>query len=587
MRKFKVILLVLLTCGCIYCVRLIPQNAVAETSEFVESDYTLQYNEYVGYEDWMKFANCYSFALDIYCTDKEFCSVTKGSVSNYLRNPGVYSNKAYDDSLSVQNIASYTKSDLETLGCTDVAITTYMPTVTGNEHLICVRKTTAVNGSDYHFMKYNPDDGYWYHKPGNTSVLKYTGQMSVNYAWIGEYVDAYGYASLSYYDEEDPENDENNPEKVVTYNSAILFIKYTPFWSFDQNTGYFLVSDYGELKIMYNLPNMYYKLTSSISIPSSDPWAPIEHFTGILDGNGYSISNLRLMVNTTDNSDIGFIRRSTGAMIKNLTFGNVEIRINNSSVDFTQAINIGTIVGHATNGMISFCTVGSLRIYGEAHLSSNVFANIGGICGKNLGTITNCNVNYSGISGFGNLGAIAGQNDAISVILKGKIFNCSVNETNIDLYYGTAGGIAGYNLGEIEDDAVNGVTVSCYNGYPYIFPQYYPNDADNPHYAYVGGVSGWNDGGIIANVKVNACGVMYNGDPIDGNHIDGRSLAPEMGRITGQNKNGAQVSGTVDATTVNKGNLRVITWKGGFLNLVTYSHDQGQYAKNENIGRVV
>ena len=149
--------------------------------------------------------------------------------------------------------------------------------------------------------------------------------------------------------------------------------------------------------------------------------------------------------------------------------------------------------------------------------------------------------------------------------------------------------MAGYNSGEIvrqtvdaekgiyTDCEVNGVTVSCYNGYPEIMSQYYPSE----HNAYVGGICGRNDKGKISNVKLNVGGITYNGGS-----TESRSLAPEMGLICGRSSKGAQVSGTVTETTVNKGNLREVTWKGGFLNLQTYTWNQAQYVKNEIVGHV-
>ena len=155
---------------------------------------------------------------------------------------------------------------------------------------------------------------------------------------------------------------------------------------------------------------MHFQLTSNITIPSSDPWTAIEDFYGMLDGNGYAINNLKLILDRPDKTEIGFIRRSENATIQNLTFGNVEIRMNNSAVSFTREISIGAIVGYMDGGAITNCHVGTMRIYGEAHLSSNVYANMGGICGVNNGTMNICSVKYCGISGLGNIGGIVGKN---------------------------------------------------------------------------------------------------------------------------------------------------------------------------------
>jgi hypothetical protein len=62
---------------------------------------------------------------------------------------------------------------------------------------------------DFHFMKYNRDDGYWYHKPSNTAPLKYKHHPSYA-AWTGE---------RSFKGTED--------EGQVIYNSNIWYIVYS------------------------------------------------------------------------------------------------------------------------------------------------------------------------------------------------------------------------------------------------------------------------------------------------------------------------------------------------------------------------
>ena len=330
------------------------------------------------------------------------------------------------------------------------------------------------------------------------------------------------------------------------------------------------------MKVLHNLSLKNFQLTANITIPTSDPWIPIEDFIDkTLDGNGYSINNLKLILDKPDKTEIGFIRRSHGATIQNLTFGSVEIRMNNSAVSFTREISIGTIAGKMDGGMIENCKVGSLRIYSEAHLASNVYANMGGIVGVNSGTINNSSVNYCGISGLGNISGIAGKNTS-------NISNCMVNNSSISLYYGTAGGIVGKNENAVEGCEVNNTTISCYNGYPSDLPQYYPSE----HNAMIGGICGWNTG-IIRNVENedNPSYIVVNNSTISyaGGRTESRSFAPEMGLLCGRSTN--NVTGTVTETSINKGNLRTITWKGGFLNLVTYSWDQGQFAGNRDIGR--
>ena len=177
-----------------------------------------------------------------------------------------------------------------------------------------------------------------------------------------------------------------------------------------------------------------------ITIPSSDPWKTIKDYNETFDGNGYTISGLRLNIETGNlgqTQNIGFFGE-IDAIIKNLTFDNVEINIT-GEVKLTGEVNIGVIAG-TSNTVIENCKVGNLRIYGEVNLWSNASANIGGICGINNGTVSESQANYLHIAGFGNLSGMTGKDN-------GKITSCSVNNSSAGLYHGTAGGNSGKERG--------------------------------------------------------------------------------------------------------------------------------------------
>ena len=57
---------------------------------------------------------------------------------------------------------------------------------------------------------------------------------------------------------------------------------------------------------------------------------------------------------------------------------------------------------------------------------------------------------------------------------------------------------------------------------------------------------------------------------------ESRTLAPRMGNIAGTFKYGKLKDNRYTAN-VYYGELKVVTWKGGFLNLTTYTWDQRQY----------
>ena len=86
-----------------------------------------------------------------------------------------------------------------------VAITTTAPTsLSSGQSCICVRKAI----DDYHFMKLI--SGSWYHKPGNTHILKYKYTPTASREWTNEC----SFEGVSY-------------EGYTTYDSAIYFLIYS------------------------------------------------------------------------------------------------------------------------------------------------------------------------------------------------------------------------------------------------------------------------------------------------------------------------------------------------------------------------
>ncbi|MBR6917823.1 MAG: hypothetical protein IKN38_06525 [Clostridia bacterium] len=192
----------------------------------------------------------------------------------------------------------------------------------------------------------------------------------------------------------------------------------------------------------------YYMLTASIDLSGISEWTPIgtdsKPFSGYFDGNGFSISGLKI---------------GGGGAYKGL-FGSSTGQIRNISL-YTDGISGGD--------------------------------NTGGIAGKNTGTIENCTVSGS-VSGSGCTGGIVGRNE-------GEIRNCR-NDTGVN---GTdqVGGIAGYSSGNVESCSnysevsgakrVGGIVgkndgwiINCVNGN---YAKITTSDTQN-NYTYAGGIAG-------------------------------------------------------------------------------------------------
>ncbi len=132
--------------------------------------------------------NCYAYAIGQ--TERDLNYSGRGVQYDI----GYFSNISYVfDSTSVDRFAEIVVCDLEVLGYYAEIYYNPVENITNNETLICLRKTTIV-GKDCHFMKYNPIDDTWYHKPGGSAILKYKYAPDFK-DWIGE---GYYGAAVSY-----------------------------------------------------------------------------------------------------------------------------------------------------------------------------------------------------------------------------------------------------------------------------------------------------------------------------------------------------------------------------------------------------
>lgn len=170
------------------------QNAIQPVSEYMTSTSTYVLQDSSAFGEWMLMHadyNCYVYSIDT----PEFI----------WKNPGYWSGQAFDLSLGILDIADLAMDDLAALGHERIyrKSTLEATNLCTNEKIICVRRGTY----DYHFMKF--DDGGWYHKPGNSAILKYKYSPSVMRTWSNEALMASGATAPTLY-----------------YDSSIVFISY-------------------------------------------------------------------------------------------------------------------------------------------------------------------------------------------------------------------------------------------------------------------------------------------------------------------------------------------------------------------------
>lgn len=121
------------------------------------------------------------------------------------------------------------------------------------------------------------------------------------------------------------------------------------------------ISSVTDLKNIQNNPGKYYVLQSNIDM-SGTSWTPFD-FSGTLNGNGYTISGLNVLLDKNDNSGIyyaGLFRINTG-IITDLTLADATIIVAPDNKGSATTINCGALVAE-NKGTISNCTVSSPKI---------------------------------------------------------------------------------------------------------------------------------------------------------------------------------------------------------------------------------
>lgn len=210
--------------------------------------------------------------------------------------------------------------------------------------------------------------------------------------------------------------------------------------------GYTGIYDYSDLQKINENPSGKYILMQDIDLFAEDEIVISREFTGIFNGNGYTISNLKIKNNSNSNAVSGLFYHNKGVICN--------LRINNPEL---------------------YCITGNASAYAET----------GVIAAQNSGTIRNCFILNPNIQTFGGIhsvsGGIAGVNNS-----NGKIQYCTVSKQTdcaivsrglSDSCKSYSGGICGRNSGTIS---------SCNN--------YVKTYANSENITYGGGIAAYNSG---------------------------------------------------------------------------------------------
>lgn len=232
--------------------------------------------------------------------------------------------------------------------------------------------------------------------------------------------------------------------------------------------------------------------TADIDLTGIDDWTPIgnyvspsyNYFQGSYNGNGYTISNLKIKSGESRKGLFGYVSgtsSSTPAVLTGIHLRNVDIDVSHNS-----NISCGAIAGAVSNAVITFCSAqGEIKTdMNQQRLANN---DSGGITGENRGTISYCRADVKVIASSDandgnaecNAGGIAGFNNG--TILACEASGCEVSAKTYNVAQARAGGIAGRTFG-------SSYIASCASGVGKIIAN------TNGQEAYAGGVVGFKNG---------------------------------------------------------------------------------------------
>ncbi len=236
----------------------------------------------------------------------------------------------------------------------------------------------------------------------------------------------------------------------------------------------YLISTKEHLNNVRNDLDAHYKMTADINFTEADfaaggeysnggqGWEPIggygesTPFSGVFDGDGYSIIGLTFTVSSQDYIHVGLF-----GSIKNATVKNVTLKYLGISATGDQVIRAGGIAGYARQSVIDSCVIdGAVSAKREEGSEDRYGICVGGVAGGTYGdensVVRNCSFNgtaYGDNSGNVYIGGIIGSS-ACSIIDCENNANISGNSYKRFVF---AGGITGdgdaisysHNLGTV------------------------------------------------------------------------------------------------------------------------------------------
>ncbi|WP_099192677.1 GLUG motif-containing protein [Tepidibacter mesophilus] len=143
----------------------------------------------------------------------------------------------------------------------------------------------------------------------------------------------------------------------------------------------FIIKTKEQLKKMRNNPNEHYKLGADIDLENEE-WEPIGSlklpYKGSFDGNGYTISNLK--INKPSSDCVGFFGYAEECVVKNVKINNIDVK---------GKVSVGGLIGRIQHDKPIDTIIENCKVEGKGKVngSQNVGGLIGWIATKNIHVI--------------------------------------------------------------------------------------------------------------------------------------------------------------------------------------------------------
>ncbi len=354
---------------------------------------------------------------------------------------------------------------------------------------------------------------------------------------------------------------DNQGKGLSTWSFAINVVLSPVFEEDPEGDSFLLVYDAASFLSMKDNPGKTYSLVGDIDM-SGVTWTPFA-FSGILNGNGFTVSNLTV----NDASTCTGIFSSLTGTVRDINFANLHVTSTNTNPSAGQ---VGGIAGEVKDkGSIERVQIlsGSIK---------STYGRVGGFVGGLYGNaiVRDC-VNYAtveatGYDGYGAAGGIVGWYETNA----GTLLNCENHGTVTGMNYtgGVAGRIYGsvLTIGNLKNDA----TVSGRNYVGGVIGELYPTASQNLSLQAEnkGAVNGQSSvGGVLGQLYCYAGGTvtvtvtgMTNSAPVNGT----TSIGGVIGYLYSHAYSSSIYTTIVDGVT-NTGNVTGVNQVGGIVGFGT------------------